>query len=85
MRKFMLVDNKSPIQIEADVGELGVEIENYPIIEVWNRKEEIRQFKFIAVDFQYSGLQIVSEIQLDEVPEDTEIQYPDIEIDMLTN
>lgn len=83
MRKFVLVDNKSPIRVEADVGELGVEIENYPIIEVWNQREEIRQFKFIAVDFQYSGLQIVSEIQLDEVPAETEIEYPELDIEIL--
>lgn len=83
MRKFRLADNKSPIRVEADVGELGVEIENYPIIEIWNQKEEIRQFKFLAVDFQYSGLQIVSEIQLDDIPEDTEIEYPELDIEIL--
>lgn len=83
MKKFRLADNTSPIRIEADIGELGVEIENYPIIEVWNQKEEIRQFKFKAVDFQYSGLQIVSEIQLDEVPADTQIDYPELDIEIL--
>lgn len=85
MRKFKLVDNTSPIMVEADIGELGMEIPNYPLIEIWNRKEEIKQFQFIAVEFQHSGLQIVSEIQLDEVPEDTDIQYPDLQITAFTN
>jgi hypothetical protein len=83
VRKFRLADNTSPIGVNAELGELGIEIENYPLIEVWNQKEEIREFKFIAVDFQYSGLQIVSEIQLDEVPEDTEIDYPELDIEYL--
>lgn len=71
MRKFRLIDNISPIKIEANLGELGIEIKNYPLTEVWNRKEEIRQFRFIAVEFQYSGIQMVSEIQLEEITEDT--------------
>lgn len=83
MRKFRLIDNKSPIRIEADVGELGVEIENHPIIEIWNQKEEMRQFRFVAIDFQYSGLQIVSEIQLDDIPEDTEIEYPELDTEYI--
>ena len=75
MRKFRLVDNTSPIKIEANLGELGIEIENYPLTNVWNRKEEIKQFRFIAVDFQYSGIQMVSEIQLENIPKDTKIEF----------
>ena len=75
MRKFRLIDNTSPIKIEANLGELGIEIENYPLTNVWNRKEEIKQFRFIAVDFQYSGIQMVSEIQLENIPKDTKIEF----------
>jgi hypothetical protein len=75
MRKFRLIDNNSPIKIAANLGELGIEIENHPLTKVWNQKEEIRQFRFIAVEFQYSGLQMVSEIQLEEIPENIKIEF----------
>jgi hypothetical protein len=74
-RKFILMDNDSPIPVEAENGERGIEIPNFPLLKIWNQKEEIRNFRFVAIHFENSGIQIVSEIQLEELPEDTELTF----------
>jgi hypothetical protein len=73
-RKFRLVDRNSPIPVEAEHGELGIELINFPMLNIWNKRDEIKNFKFVAIHFERTGIQIVSEIQVEEIPQNTEIK-----------
>lgn len=74
-RKFKLVDNNSPIFSELEVGSRGIEVNNFPLIKIWNTKKEIEEYKFVAVHFEEGSVQILSEIQLEEIPEETELSF----------
>lgn len=80
-RKFKLVDNNSPIFSELEIGSRGIEVNNFPLIKIWNTKKEIQEFQFVAVQFEEGSVQIVSEIQLEELPEDTELTFGDYDKD----
>lgn len=83
-RKFILVDRDSPIPVEAELGERGIEIPNFPLLKVWNRREEIRNFRFVAVHFENTGIQMVSEIQLEELPQNTKIELESFDEDYIS-
>lgn len=83
-RKFRLVDRDSPIPVEAELGERGIEVLNFPLLTVWNRREEIRNFRFVAIHFENTGIQMVSEIQVEEISQDTEIELEPFDEDYIS-